>query len=77
MTFNSAKAQRVRTLARLREGSATTIELRRDLDIMMPAARVHELRNAGYQIDMVWTVQPTECGRTHRVGRYYLIGGQP
>ena len=43
---NSSEAQRARLLEHLKQfGSATTIELRRDLDVMMPAARAHELRH--------------------------------
>ncbi|NMZ64693.1 hypothetical protein HBN99_10185 [Pseudomonas oryzihabitans] len=44
----SGAAQRQRLLQRLRQGPANTIELRRDLNIMMPAARVKELREAGH-----------------------------
>lgn len=71
---NSATAQR----QRLREwfavhGMIDTITARRDLDILMPAARVHELRHRyGLEIDLVWVQQPTDCGRMHRVGQYVL-----
>lgn len=74
---NSSEAQRARLLTHLKEfGSATTIELRRDLDVMMPAARVHELRHRfGLNITMVRVYQPTDCGKVHRVARYFLHEG--
>lgn len=68
---NSAESQRVRLAIALREhGSITTIEARRDLDIMMPAARILELREQGCKIDTVWTNDTTEQGKQHRVARY-------
>ena len=74
---NSSEAQRARLLAHLKEfGSATTIELRRDLDVMMPAARVHELRHKmGHNITMARVYQPTDSGKIHRVARYFLHEG--
>ena len=69
---NSARSQRMRLLRRLRESNLTTIEARRDLDILMPAARVFELRAIGHDIATVWTSAPTDCGRTHRIARYVL-----
>jgi hypothetical protein len=74
---NSSEAQRARLLAHLKQfGSATTIELRRDLDVMMPAARVHELRHHfGHNITMARVYQPTDGGKMHRVARYFLHVG--
>lgn len=74
---NSSEAQRARLLAHLKQfGSATTIELRRDLDVMMPAARVHELRHKlAYNITMARVFQPTDAGKMHRAARYYLHEG--
>lgn len=74
---NSSEAQRARLLAHLKQfGSATTIELRRDLDVMMPAARVHELRHKfGYNITMARVYQPTDSGKMHRVARYFIHVG--
>ena len=40
----------MRLLEKLRESNVTTIEARRDLDILMPAARVFELRAIGHDI---------------------------
>lgn len=72
---NSSEAQRSRLQAWLRKhGSITTIEARRLLDILMPAARVHELRHRlRYAINLIWDVQPTDCGKLHKIGRYVLV----
>lgn len=70
----SAAAQRARLLDALRCCPVSTLEARRNLDILMPAARIHELRHAyGYQIDTVWVWQKTELGRPHRVALYVLL----
>lgn len=75
-TGNSTEAQRERSLDWLqRFGSATTIELRIDCDILMPGARIHELRHRfGYLIDTIWCIQATECGKPHRIARYVYRG---
>ena len=76
--FNSTEAQRKRLMDWLRvHRMIDTIKARRDLDIMMPAARVHELRHKlGYEIDLVWIEQPTDSGKLHRVGLYVLKEGE-
>jgi uncharacterized lipoprotein YajG len=75
---NSAHSQRMRLVAALEERSViTTIEARRDLDILMPAARVFELRARGYEIETLWVDDLTECGRRHRVARYVLRKAAP
>lgn len=78
-TDNSAGAQRARVYTWLKQfGSATTIELRRDCDCMMPAARIHELRHQfGIDIVTVWAHQPTDSGKLHRVARYVIESSQP
>ena len=76
---NSAAAQRNRLLDALRMAPVTTLEARRDLDILMPAARVFELREQGHDIATVWVWQETEQGRPHHVAKYVLMspgGGQ-
>lgn len=74
MSFNSAKAQCARLLAYLRKHkSCSSIEATRELDIIDPRRRIKDLREQGHRIDMVWSHEPTPCGRIHRVGRYYLI----
>ena len=74
--FNSAQAQRQRLMDWFRvHGMIDTITARRDLDILMPAARVHELRHRyGHRIDLVWVQRSTDCGKFHRVGLYVLQG---
>jgi hypothetical protein len=75
-TGNSAEAQRSRLLDYLRSHcSITTLEARKELDVLHPAMRILELRASGYRIDMVWTQQQTECGKYHRVGKYVLQRG--
>ena len=70
---NSAHSQRMRLLHRLHQSNLTTIEARRDLDILMPAARVFELRARGHDIATFWTEGTTDCGRKHRIARYVLV----
>jgi len=71
--FNSAAHQRQRLHDALRKSMVSTLDARRDLDILAPAARVHELRHRfGLEIGLVWVQQPTDCGKLHRVGMYVL-----
>ncbi|CAK0776008.1 hypothetical protein CCP3SC15_530009 [Gammaproteobacteria bacterium] len=72
---NSASAQRLRLLARLRRGPITTLEARHELDVMHPSARIQELREDGYPIITHWTRDRTAEGNPHRVGQYILMGG--
>ena len=65
------EAQAARVLARLREGPATTVELREELDVMHPAGRVRQLREH-HTILMAWVHRPTAAGVLHRVGMYVL-----
>ncbi len=73
---NSAQDQRKRLIDWLMTyGSIDTVTARRVLDIMMPGARVHELRHRfGHAIDTVRIKQPTECGKLHTVALYVLKG---
>ncbi len=76
---NGAAAQRLRVLDLLRTGPKSTIQLRRDGDILSPASRVLELKRRGFEIVTHWVQQATECGRLHRVALYVLMretGGQ-
>lgn len=71
---NDAASQRVRLLEFLRKrGSLSTIDARHLIDVMHPAARIMELRQAGYSIVTVWTHATTPEGATHRVARYRLM----
>jgi len=55
----------------------TTIECREGLDIMMPAARVHELRHGdGYNIQLVRSLSVNAQGNEHLCGRYILLSGK-
>uniref|UniRef100_E6PQ93 Winged helix-turn-helix domain-containing protein n=1 Tax=mine drainage metagenome TaxID=410659 RepID=E6PQ93_9ZZZZ len=71
---NTLNAQRQRVIERLRKGSADTITLRRDEDIMMPATRVHELRHQfGFDILSTRVKRETDIGRPHTVAMYTLL----
>lgn len=69
---NSTEAQRQRLLKALRERPMTTIEIRRDLDILMPATRIFELKRLGEKVSTFWKREPTESGKTHLVALYVL-----
>lgn len=73
---NSADAQRARLLAALRCRPISTIDARRELDILHPAGRVLELRRAGVPVLTYWVTEPTDCGRDHRIARYTLEVGK-
>jgi len=78
MRGNSAETQRERVMDALQAlGTLSTVEARRHLDVMHPAQRVLELRSLGAEIETVWSVEPTECGRLHRMARYVLVPQQP
>jgi len=72
LTDLSTKAQRQRLLEALRGGPVTTIGARRDLAVMHPAMRVHELRLMGHEIDLAWSRESDELGVVHRQGLYLL-----
>lgn len=74
---NDSAAQREKLYERLLFAPITTIEARRDLDILMPAARIFELRERGHRIDKVWTWERTACGKMHRVALYALRKDAP
>lgn len=69
---DSATDQRSRLLVALKEFTVTTLDARRYLDILHPGGRIMELRKRGWPVEMVWTREPTECGKLHRVGLYLL-----
>jgi len=69
---NSAAEQRRKALELLRTGPKSTLQLRRDGDILSPAARVLELKRRGFEIITHWVHQATESGRLHRVALYVL-----
>lgn len=73
LSANSNAAQRARLLNYLREFSCTTLQARDELNIMSPAARVKELREAGYNIVTNWVIDSDHEGREHKVGQYVLL----
>lgn len=72
-SWNSAAAQCLRALVRLRDGPVTTYELRRKHDIYDPPSRVLQLRKRGHEIVTLWQQVRTEAGVVHRVGQYCLV----
>lgn len=73
----SAASQRQRILAALVKAGAdgiTTIQARAELNTMMPAARIKELREEGYKIATMRQPVLDDYGRKHPgVGRYVLL----
>ena len=79
MAGNDSAAQRLRALDLLRDGPKSTLQLRRDGDILAPAARVLELKRRGFDILTHWVHQATDASKLHRVALYVLMretGGQ-
>lgn len=71
---NDAAAQRGRALDALRIEPKDTIQLRRDYDILSPAARIWELKHRfGFEITKLMVRRHTECGKLHRVALYVLM----
>jgi hypothetical protein len=70
--------QRSRLRKRLKEqGSVTLIEARHELDITMPATRVHELRHAyGFNISTKRERIENPGGGKHPFARYTLLEGK-
>ena len=65
--WQPAAVQRARILARLRNGPATTLQLRNELHAMHPAARIMELRRLGFSI--LSRRLPSGMAEYHLVGR--------
>ena len=71
--FNTSAAQRARIFAWLQSGRPlTTLEARRELDVLHPTGRVEELRKSGELILTTWVREASDVGREHRVARYSL-----
>lgn len=69
----TAEVQRARLLKYLKNGPIDTITARRELNLLMPAARVKELRDAGHPIQTQRITMTDDQGRTHAgVAKYYL-----
>lgn len=74
----STAAQRARLLAYLSDsGPINTIQARNSLNIMMPAARVKELRAQGHGIDTVFITALDGEGRSHRRVALYVYRNAP
>jgi hypothetical protein len=70
----SRDAQRYRLLARLRRGPVDTLVLRSEENILMPAARVKDLREAGHTIHVQRIKRTDDYGREHRgIALYSLV----
>lgn len=70
---NSASAQRSRLLARLQLGPVDTLTARSELNILMPAARIKELKERGHPIRAQRISMTDDQGRTHHgIALYYL-----
>lgn len=69
--------QRKRLLDALRERPLSTIQMRHELDVIQPAARIFELRHdQNYNIITQWENQETPEGYMHRVAKYVLLSGK-
>lgn len=69
----SSSAQRNRLLKRLRAQPVDTITARRELNIMMPAARVKELRDRDHDIRRHLITLEDDHGRPHHgIALYFL-----
>jgi Helix-turn-helix domain len=69
----SASSQRARVIHALRSGAKTTLELRADHGVLMPAPRIFELKARGWGIDKTTVKAYTLDGVLHTgIARYYL-----
>ncbi|WP_095148460.1 helix-turn-helix domain-containing protein [Pseudomonas sp. Irchel s3a18] len=76
---NNGSAQRRWLLDWMRNsGPIDTLTARRDLNILMPAARIKELKNQGYTFHTQRITITDEYGRVHgNIALYALIGEPP
>jgi hypothetical protein len=76
---NSTTVQRQRLVEALRARvpiARITIQIREQLDIVMPAARVHKLRwELGYKVQAVPSRDCNPQGNHHKCKRYVLLSG--
>lgn len=64
--------QRAITLLAIQDSPKTTVELRHNFGIMMPAARVHELRALGCPIETIKVTSITPDGIKHKAVAMYV-----
>ena len=70
---SSASAQRARLLTRRQLGPVDTLTARRELNILMPAARIKELKERGHPIHAQRITLADEQGCSHHgIALYYL-----
>ena len=69
----SVTEQQRRVLHALREGPQSTFSLRSRYNVMMPAARIKELRDMGYQIDTIRQSGDDDYGRKHPGVAIYVL----
>lgn len=73
LNSTNASAQRARLLARLQLGPVDTLTARSELNILMPAARIKELKERGHPIRAQRISMTDDQGRTHHgIALYYL-----
>ena len=65
--------QQERVLHALREGPQSTFTLRSRYNVMMPAARIKELRDMGYQIETIRQTRVDDYGRKHPAVALYVL----
>lgn len=77
-TEASLASQRGKLLEHLKQyGEVTTVTCRDAYGVMSPAARIMELRRAGYEIVTKRCVAYDTSGRRHPCASYVLVGGAP
>lgn len=74
---DASSAQRVRLLARIKQGAVDTFTAIRELNILRPGARISELRDAGHPINTYLATMTDDQGRTHHGIALYYIGALP
>lgn len=75
---SGGSAQRRQLLEWMRNrGPIDTITARRDLNILMPASRIKELKNQGYSFHTQRITITDEQGRSHSNIALYTLIGEP
>jgi hypothetical protein len=78
LTDNSGSAQRRCLLDWMRNsGPIDTLTARRDLNILMPASRIKELKNQGYSFHTQRITITDEQGRSHSNIALYALVSEP
>lgn len=74
---NSGASQRARVIQALRSGPKTTLELRANSGVLMPASRIFELNERGWHIAKVTVRAATADGVEHYGIARYFIAREP